>query len=346
MSENLSQSQIDALFQAKDEGKEALSELLTSTKEEQGRFKEYDFLQPDKFNLDNTNSLKQIAKLLGRNLSQTLTARLRLSSPLVVELNKENGIEQVPYATEYVEKMPKDHFVFIEIELGAKDLGKIILQMDLAMVIPLHRKSTGAPKIQIEEERKPLSYLERVALKSWVKSYVLKNMEEAFQSIVDTNMEIKQIEMDPQQVQITTSNDMVALVMYDVWLDDDPSRKTTMFLCIPYLSIEPIIEKLTTENVHEFKLKYEDRQNKETIKRNLELVQKKVHVELGKTKLTLRELLTLGVNDVLPLSKEVGEELTGYIENKPKFSCLPGKDGNKIAVKITGFAQKGGDTNG
>lgn len=341
--DSLSQNQIDALFQATEQGQEALEELISSTNEEKARFKEYDFLQPDKFNLDNTNSLKQIAKVLGRNLSQTLTARLRLSSPLMMELNKDNAIEQVPYLGEYVEKMPKDRFVFIIIDLGRKDLGKIILQIDLAMVMAIHRKATGGGAVKIESERKPLTYLEKVSLQGWLNRYVLQNMEEAFHTILQTKMKIDYVEMDPQQIKITTSNDMVALIMYDVWFDNDPAVKTTMFLCIPYLSIEPIIDTLTTENVHEFKIQHEDKQGKEMLRRNVELVKKKVDIELGKSKINLKELLSLQTGDVLRLEKEVGEELTGYIGNKPKFVCLPGKIENKIAVKITGFAKKGGD---
>jgi len=343
--DNLSQNQIDALFSAKDEGKDALKELITQSNEEKDKFKEYDFMQPDKFNLDNTNSLKQIAKVLGRNLSQTLTARLRLTSPLAFELNKENPIEQLPYATEYTEKMPKDRFVFVVIDLGDKELGQIILQMDLALVMSLHRKSTGSPAVRIEEVRKPPTYLERAVLERWIKNYVLPNIEDAFQRLIATKMSIINVEMDPQQIKITTSNDMVALVMYDVWFENEPERQTTMFLCIPYLSIEPVIEKLTTENIHEFKMKNEDMQSKVNLKTNIELVKKKVDIELGKTKIQLKELLTLQCGDVLKLNKEIGQELTGYIGNKPKFICLPGKEGNKVAVKITGFAKKGGDKN-
>lgn len=343
MADNLSQNEIDALFKAKDQGKEKLNELLSSAKEDSAKFKEYDYLQPDKFKKDNTNSLKQLAKNLGRNLSQTLTAKLRLSSPLNIELNKDNALEQLPYASEYTEKMPKDRFVFIVIDLGVKELGKIILQMDLAMVTPLQRKSTGAPKVSIEEERKPLSYLERILLGKWVKEYVLNDMKEAFQTFMQTDMKIEIIEMDPQQIKITTSNDMVALIMYDVWFENEPEKMTTMFLCIPYLSIEPIIDKLTTENVLEFKLNHFDKQGKDLLLRNVELVKKKVEVELGKTQLKLKELLTLQTGDVIKLNKEVGQELVGYIGGKPKFHCLPGREGNKIAVKITGFARKGGE---
>lgn len=340
---NLSQNEIDALFEAKDEGKEALSELLTQTVDEVGSFKEYDFVQPDKFNLDNTNSLKQIAKLLGRNLSQTLTAKLRLSSSLSIELNKENPIEQLPYTAEYTEKMPKDRFVFVVIDLTLKGLGKIILQMDLAMAMALHRKSMGAPTVELNEERKPLTFLEKKGLEKWLTEYVIPNLEESFESVVKTEMKVHNIDMDPQQIKITTSNDMVALVMYDVWFENNPSVQTTMFLCIPYLSIEPIIEKLTTENVHEFKMKDEDKQRQVMLRKNVELIQKNIDIELGKTRLHLKELLSLELGDVLRLDKEVGEEMVGYIGGKAKFVCLPGRIGNKIAVKVTGFAKKGGE---
>jgi len=342
--ENLSQNQIDALFESTTNKDEKIQELIGSGGNEKIKFKKYDFAQPDKFNLDNINSLKQISKTLGRNLSQTLTARFRLSSPLSIELNKENTIEQIPYANEYTEKMPKDFFVFVVIELGKElGLGKFILQMDLSLVLSLHRKSAGAPKVELGEERKPLSYLEKKGLERWLKQYVIPNLEESFEGLVKTKMEIVGIEMDPQPIKITTPNDMIALIAYDVWFENDKNSKSTMFLCIPYLSIEPIIDRLTTENVDEFKINHEDKGKKEMLRRNVELVQKRVDVELGKTTMQLKHLLRLDVEDTLRLNTEIGDALVGYIENKPKLLCMPGKVGTKYAVKVVGFAEKRGE---
>src|SRR5581483_4689436 len=98
--DKLSQEQIDALLRAMQEGAEIPN--FEEELEEQEKFQEYDFNRPEKFGIEHLRSLQTIATNFGKQVTQSLSARLRLP----VELEP-STVEQVPFMSEYVEKMPK-----------------------------------------------------------------------------------------------------------------------------------------------------------------------------------------------------------------------------------------------
>lgn len=335
----MSQQEINALFES---GESGLEKLEGQMNREEASYQAYDFNRPDKFNLENIRSLQSIANVFSRGFSQIMSATLRV--PITFKLNKDNVIEQVPYASEYIEKMVKDYYAFCIIDLGDRNLGMIIIEIDLSLAIPIHRNLLGRGKeISFNDERKPLTDIEKDVMEEWVQDKMFPQLEEAFRNVAPFNLHLANIETDPQYVKITRASDMIVMIGFDVEVGSPEERQVKesgIRICIPYLSIESIIDKLTTENANEYKLDMNEGKKDDVIKKHLELIKKKVSVELGKNKITVKELLALTEGDVLPLEKSKDEELIGYISDKPKFSCYPGKRGNKIAVKINKFAAK------
>lgn len=336
--DRLTQDQINALFER---GDGTIDDVLSNV----DGFQNYDFNRPDKFNLENIRSLQSIANVFSRGFSQIMSASLRV--PINFKLSRENAIEQIPYASEYIEKMVKDYYAFCIIDLGERNLGMIIVEIDLALAISIHRNLLGAGKeFVIEDERKPLTEIEKITMEEWVQDKVFPQLEEAFQNVAHFDLRLANIETDPQYVKITRPTDMIALIALDVEVGSQEEKEKKVKeagirICIPYLSIEPIMDKLTTENANEYRLDKEEGNQETIIKKHLELIKKKIDIELGKNEISLKELLALSEGDVLPLEKKISEDLIGYIMEKPKFSCLPGKKGNKVAVKIKNFAKKG-----
>lgn len=337
----MSQNQIDELFENDEQD---LDQLLLENGDEEEDYQTYDFNRPDKFNMENIRSLQSIANVFSRGFSQIMSASLRI--PINFKLNKDNVIEQVPYASEYVEKMVKDYYAFCIIDLGDEKLGKIIVEVDLALALPIHKNLLGAGKdISLHGDRKPLSEIEKDVMEEWVRDKMFPELEDAFQNVAQFHLDLTNIETDPQSpyVKITRGSDMIALIAFDVEIgthEDKEVKEAGIRICIPYLSIEAIIDKLTTENANEYKLDLAGGDQEEVIKKHLFMVRKKVDIELGKNKISLKELLELAEGDVLPLDRKIDDELIGYVAQKPKFSCVPGRKGNKLAVKIKTWARK------
>lgn len=326
----LTQKEINELFGAANAGgKEAMDDIITKN----DKFLEYDFNRPTKFKVENLKSLESIANAFARNFSQILAARLRLD----IKIQMTQGIEQIPYTSEYVEKMPKNQFIFCVTNMGHEELNKIVIQLDYPLISVIHRKLMGGKELELEYNYREMTDIESLTMEEWVNELMFPILKEAFSNVVELNLSISSIETDPQQVKVTSATDMIALIVFDVIIN---GKATTMSLGIPYKCIESIIDRLTTENVHEFRAEKDQRSETEVIGHHLKFIKRKVDVELGKTKITLNELLKFSAGDVLVLDKPINEDLVGYISDIPKFSCVMGREDNKIAVKITGFAEK------
>ena len=58
-------------------------------------------------------------------------------------------------------------------------------------------------------------------------------------------------------------------------------------------------------------------------------------IELGHTKISVRELLELQLRDVIKLDTGIDEELNVMVGSDTKFKGRPGLFGSKISVQIT-----------
>jgi flagellar motor switch protein FliM len=53
----------------------------------------------------------------------------------------------------------------------------------------------------------------------------------------------------------------------------------------------------------------------------------------------MREVMEMGVGDVITLDKLVDDQLDVYVQGKMKFHGRPGLSGNRVAVQITEMAR-------
>ena len=110
-----------------------------------------------------------------------------------------------------------------------------------------------------------------------------------------------------------------------------------MNFCIPYLVLEPIISKLSSQFWFSSVRKNSTTQYLGTIKQQLTDVDMDVVADIGTVNLPIKDVLSLRTGDVVRLSNiKVGDPLTLSVGNKKKFYCQPGVVGKKMAVQITG----------
>ena len=163
---------------------------------------------------------------------------------------------------------------------------------------------------------------------------ILANMREAWTQVIDLRPRFAQIETNPQFAQIVPPTEMVVLVTLDTKVGDEEGM---MNFCIPYLTIEPIISKLSSQFWFSSVRRSSTTQYLGTIKGQLSSVDMDVVAEIGTINLPIRDVLSLRVGDVVRLSSiKVGDPLSLSVGNKKKFYCQPGVVGKKMAVQITG----------
>ena len=161
---------------------------------------------------------------------------------------------------------------------------------------------------------------------------ILANMREAWTQVIDLRPRLGQIETNPQFAQIVPPTEMVVLVTLETKVGEEEGM---MNFCIPYLTIEPIISKLSSQFWFSSVRRSSTTQYLATLKEKLSDVDMDVVAEIGTINLPIRDVLALRQGDVVRLSSvRVGDPLTLSVGNKKKFLCQPGVVGKKMAVQV------------
>jgi flagellar motor switch protein FliM len=74
--------------------------------------------------------------------------------------------------------------------------------------------------------------------------------------------------------------------------------------------------------------------------RNVERAGVRLEVELGRTIVSLRDLVTLNVGDVVLFDKPTNEALLLRVNERDKYHVYPGVNKDKIAVQIASVFQE------
>jgi flagellar motor switch protein FliM len=105
--------------------------------------------------------------------------------------------------------------------------------------------------------------------------------------------------------------------------------------CIPYLTIEPIISKLSAQYWYSTVRRGTTTENLNILREKLATVAVTLVAEIGRMDLTVGEVLSLRQSDVIRLPDvRVSDPLSLNIGNRRKFLCRPGQVGSKWAVQI------------
>jgi flagellar motor switch protein FliM len=162
---------------------------------------------------------------------------------------------------------------------------------------------------------------------------ILANMREAWTTVIDLRPRLGQIDTNPQFAQIVPPTEMVILVTLETKVGDVEGM---MNFCIPYITIEPIVGKLSAQFWYSSVRRNATSENLNVLKEKLATVDVNVVAEIGKIDIPVRDVLSLQRGDVIRLyNTRVEEPYFLNIGNKPKFLCRPGLIGRKLAVQIT-----------
>tara|TARA_B100001248_G_C27399434_1_gene468769 strand:+ start:10463 stop:11464 length:1002 start_codon:yes stop_codon:yes gene_type:complete len=159
----------------------------------------------------------------------------------------------------------------------------------------------------------------------------IEDLEQAWASVEKIGASFVRTEINPQFVGIVPPTDIVIASTFDVELEN---ANGTITLVVPYSTIEPIRQKLSSgfqvEADQTDQKLWSSIINKQLLSTNVDIL-----VELGTTELSLREITKLKVGDVIPLDQDATGELAVQIEEVPKFKAYYGISHGNIAVQLT-----------
>jgi flagellar motor switch protein FliM len=195
----------------------------------------YDFLRPDKFSREQIRTLSIIHETFARLSTISLSAQLRYPCELHVEM-----VDQATFE-EYIHTLPNPTTMAIVSMDPLKGSG--VLQIDNDLVFPIMERLAGRTKVEKLTFNRDLSYIEQ-SLVEGIVIRLLKNLQEAWSFCVPMAPRLGQIETNPQFAQIVPPLEMVIIVVFICKIDTIESKIT---LCLPYLTLEPIISMLSAQ---------------------------------------------------------------------------------------------------
>lgn len=328
MSEVLSQSEIDALLQALSSGDVDVQEMKEV--EESKKVKKYDFRNPQKIAKDQLRTLEIIHENLGRLFQTFLSGYLR--TPVKASIL---SVDQIAYS-EFSNAISNPAFLSI-IDLQPLN-GQILFDMSTNIIYAIIDRLLGGDGTKDQEIRSfteiELSLLESIMHK------VMPIIKEAWNNVVDLNPNLDKIESNPQFAQIVPDNETIAIITMSL----EVGSKEGMFnICIPYLVIEPILDKLSTR--YWFSTTKNDLSENElnAIKNRVMNTRVYIKAELGSTFINVKDILSLQKGDVIRLDRSDNGKARIRIGSNIKFVGNIGTTNNKMAVKITNVVKDGDD---
>ncbi len=323
MNEVLSQDEIDQLLTAISSGESDTSDFkpVSDTR----KIKIYDFKRPDKFSKEQIRTVSIMHETFARLTTTSLSAQLRSLVHVHVA-----SVDQLTYE-EFIRSIPTPTTLAV---INMDPLkGNAVLEIDPTITFSMIDRLFGGKGATTGNKNRDLTDIEQSVMEGIIVR-ILANMREAWTQVIDLRPRLGQIETNPQFAQIVPPSEMVVLVTLETKVGEEEGM---MNFCIPYLTIEPIISKLSSQFWFSSVRRSSTTQYLGTLKEKLSSVDMDVVAEIGSIQLPIRDVLGLQVGDVVRLSNiRVGDPLTLSVGNKPKFYCQPGVVGKKMAVQITG----------
>ena len=320
MAKILSQDEIDALLTTVSQGDS--DEVEDRIDNDQLRsIIVYDFKHPNRVSKDQIRTLENMHDNFAGHYGSSLSTILRT----IVDVDLVS-VDQITYS-EFVMSLvtPSCTYTFSAEPLEAVCLVDFNPTLTFSFI---DRMFGGSGKI-LESERE-LTPIERSIISRLI-NRVYRDLETAWENIVKVNIKQKSFETNPQFIQIVPPGETVVVVSFQIKLFQSTGLLT---VCYPYVSIEPIINKLSGQNwIDATKKKNLDIDHNLNLN-NLYSIKSELSAELLKTNITMSEFLSLKVGDIIPSEKRISSPIDVYVNSRKKYTGQPGLTGKKKAFQV------------
>ena len=288
-------------------------------------YETFDFRRPDKFSKDQLRTLQMLHEQFARVGGSLLSAFLR--TPVGIDLV---SIEQVPFE-EYLRSI--DNSVFTIMSLPPLS-GQAVLELEFGLVFTIIDRILGGPGRAIS--RQVLTDIERPLVRQII-DRVFQALKNAWEQLIILNPTIETMETSSQFVQIAPANDIVVTLLFEVVVAD---QRYAMSLCIPYLVLKPIAQKLSAQKYFSASSRKQTGQLRRSVAHSIVRSHINCSVNLGKARLTVRQFNNLKSGDTIRLDQRSAEDLVFTVGNRPKLLGRPELSGKKVIFTVTGQYQE------
>jgi len=334
MPDVMSQNEIDELLNALSAGEVDVTDIEEEKKEK--KIKKYDFRRPDKFAKDQLRTLEIIHDNLARLINNFLSGYLRsvveidvLSTQSMVYSEFSNSISN-PAILGIVNFAPLEGQIIVDI---SNDLA-------FAMV---ERLLGGQGKNPLLKESRALTEIEEVLIRNILVKFI-NLMRESWSNIIELKPKLDQIETNSQFAQIVSPSESIALITFSFRVGDTEGMVN---IAIPHYVIEPILPNLSSKLWFTSTIRKEKTESEQhAISSGIEKSSVPIKAIVGRSSISVSELLTLSVGDVIVLNRNVEDDMEIYVKEKLKYFGKPGVSKNRMAIRVSGINEEGDELDG
>ena len=323
MNQVLSQSEVDALLAAVSEGEIETSESSGTGPKDDRVVVVYDLTSQDRIIRGRLPQLDVIYEKFMRSFRVSLSSALRK----IASLN--HASTDFLKFGEFINTLPMPTCMSVLRFSTLRGSALFVIESKLAYAL-VDSFFGGDDRPYSKVEGKDFTPIE-ISIVRKVVDLAIDDLEAAWESIHPIECSFVRTEVNPQFVGIVPPTDVVIASAFDVELEN---ANGTITLVIPYSTIEPIKQKLSTG----FQVESDQTDKKlwtSIIKDQLLDTELEVKVNLGHSEISLKELMSLKEGDVIPLDQDANGEFDVLIQEVKKFKGLYGVYHGSVAMQIT-----------
>ncbi len=159
---------------------------------------------------------------------------------------------------------------------------------------------------------------------------VFAEYSRSWKSVYDLTFEYLRSEMNSQFANIATPSEIVVSTTFSL---EFGGSSADLHICFPYSMLEPIRDLLYSAMQSDQLTT--DRRWIIMLRKQLKNAEVEISAKLATTTVSLRQILTMKVGDIIPL--DVPDKVVALVDDVPVMECHYGQQGGQYALKIDRF---------
>jgi flagellar motor switch protein FliM len=162
---------------------------------------------------------------------------------------------------------------------------------------------------------------------------IMLDLKKSWQTVDNFEFEVERFEPDIDFAQITSQSESVLLISFEILIGE---QSFLMNICFATFAFDNILAKLSTQKLSTIRaMKYYGQSAREVITHHLTKTLLPINVELGTTKLSVKEIMDLQEGDIIRLETKISDDQKIRTGNKILFTGRLGVSNNHKAIKVT-----------
>ena len=321
MNQVLTQDEINALLRGLSDG-EIETEVAEEHTEAQQGIRGYDLASQERIIRGRMPTMELIHDRFCRSFRASLSKFLGRTCFVSV-----GGIEIVKFGL-FLKKLPLPSSLHIFRMPPLQGYALLVVSTPLVFgVVDTLFGGKGSGKVKIEgREYTPIE----TRLIGKVTMMALEVMKEAWQPVHSVDFVYVRSEFNPLAIAIVPPTDVVIIVTVEIELEND---STTLTICIPYSTIEPIRQKLTT-GFQSTRLEV-DNSSFQRMQASLAKTDVNISVELARGRVKAKQIANIKPGDIIPLETNPTDEAIISIEGIEKYKGFVGTFRGSKAIRVS-----------